>query len=1202
MVNIFTFLQSLLNTHKIYFPFCLILIFSFTHSHAQEGVRKISQVFYFTGNTGVDESHYTQEVLSAISQMSQADDKATFVAIGNITGKNGFPPKKKARKRAEELLQKTLMEPMQNFNGRVIYTPGKNEWNKNGHENIDDMESFIQDNSKAEFWPNDGCVREIEDLDTDNVELLMIDSQWFLEDWDEQLYINNKCDIKTREQFFSKFKDDLKDEQNKTVIVAIHHPILSNTRRGFLEKIGGVKKEDYYSQQRKKLRGALETMASMFPDVIFVSASDENLQYLSDDGIPQIISGTGGKKTRKAKADEEDGQFASHDHGFAKLTVYNDNSSEVAFYSVEKGTTQKVFSNIIRRQQTTMDEVSFHDISDWPATKKASIYTSEETSKSLLYNFFWGTHYREVYSKEVEVPVLDLSKLPGNPVAISEGGGNQSRSVRIKDEEDHEYTLRELRKSAVRFIQSVVTDHYVEDYMDNTVAERLVQDFYTTAHPYAPFALNPMLDTLNIYNAEPEIYYLPKQKNLNIFNEDYGDKLYMMETHAGDENKDNPKFGAPDDIVSTSDLLKDMSESKEYQIMESEWIKARLVDMLIGDWDRHSDQWRFSEFEQENDIKLYRPIRRDRDQAFPRYDGLLLKLLKLVIVDFRKMQDFEKGYKNIKWLNFDGYSLDQAFIKNLSWEDWNKQVELIQNRLSDQVIEDSFKVLPNAVQDQYTEDIKIALKKRRDELAEPARAYYEYLNRVQIITGTEDDDMFLITRLPEGKTKVSIESDDKLVFEHTYDKGLTKEIWLYGLDGKDEFQIVGEGDHLIKLKLMGGENNDTYNFENNRKAKLYDYKSKKNTIIGHSKKWLVDDYDINNYNSEKKKYTTNTVFPAIGWDPDAGFKVGFSDTFTTYGLANNPFKSQHTFGAAYFSATSGYEFTYSGEFAHVFHNWNFGIEAGFTSPNYAMNFFGYGNESAYDDNAVDKQYNRIGIAQWYVAPSLIYRNEHGMKFTIKPIVESHKVDYNAQEATGEFFNPENDVFESQMYAGGEISFQYKNKGNQLAFVRRGFQFDLATGYKTNIDEFNNEFLYLKPSLSIDYPIHESGIAVLATKIGSQMVFGDNYEFYHGATLGGNFSLRGYRNERFNGKTAFYQSTDLRVGIAKFRTNFIPIRMGVTAGFDYGRIWVEDDQSQVWHNNYGGSIFINGFNALSGNLGLYHGADGNRFTFSLGFTF
>ena len=37
--------------------------------------------------------------------------------------------------------------------------------------------------------------------------------------------------------------------------------------------------------------------------------------------------------------------------------------------------------------------------------------------------------------------------------------------------------------------------------------------------------------------------------------------------------------------------------------------------MLIGDWDRHQDQWRWIEFK-ENGKKVYRPMPRDRDQAF----------------------------------------------------------------------------------------------------------------------------------------------------------------------------------------------------------------------------------------------------------------------------------------------------------------------------------------------------------------------------------------------------------------------------------------------------------------------------------------------------------------------------------------------------------------------------------------------------------
>jgi hypothetical protein len=36
--------------------------------------------------------------------------------------------------------------------------------------------------------------------------------------------------------------------------------------------------------------------------------------------------------------------------------------------------------------------------------------------------------------------------------------------------------------------------------------------------------------------------------------------------------------------------------------------------MLIGDWDRHYDQWRWAEYKKKGQV-IYRPIPRDRDQV-----------------------------------------------------------------------------------------------------------------------------------------------------------------------------------------------------------------------------------------------------------------------------------------------------------------------------------------------------------------------------------------------------------------------------------------------------------------------------------------------------------------------------------------------------------------------------------------------------------
>ncbi|MGB5942071.1 MAG: metallophosphatase [Leeuwenhoekiella sp.] len=1195
--------MTILTTPYAASRFFLVLLFITALVSAQE--REISQVFYFTGNTGVDEGEYSPKILDAINEMSQKDTRATFVALGNIT-KNGFPKNDDKRKKVKETLRKRLMQPLERFNGNVIFIPGQNEWRKNGHKALDDMESFIQDNSKAEFWPNDGCVREIENLDTENVELLMIDSQWFLEDWDDHIYINNDCGIKTRADFFTKFKDDLKDEQNKTVIVAIHHSVLSESKQSFIEKIGGTKKEDFYSAARGRLRGQLEALAVQFPDVIFVSASDENLQYINDDGIPQIISGAAGKKLRNVKkADDDEILFTKKAHGFAKLTVYSDNSSTVEFYSTENGSAEKLFEKDIKRQQTTKDEVTFGDIEEYDDTIEASVYAPEETKKSGFYTWFFGNHYRDVYSTEIEVPVLDLDDMPDNVRAISEGGGNQSRSLRLIDDNEHEYTVRELRKSATRFIQSKVTDHYVVDYMKNTVAEELVQDFYTTAHPYAPFALNTIFDSLQILNAEPKIFYLPKQKRLGIYNENYGDKLYMLEAHAGDENKEFALFGNPDDIISTADLLEEMRESKEDYVNEDTYIKERLTDILIGDWDRHYDQWRWAAYEQPDGTTKYEVIRRDRDQAFSKYDGAFVNLLKMGFAAFRTMQTYDEDVRSIKWLTIAGYPLDQTILKNSDWEAWQEQVDFIQNTLTDETIAAAFKTLPENAQDESVSEIIENLKGRRDNLEEIARDYYEFLNKHQIIMGTEEKDTFLITRKPDGVTNIRITAKDSLVYDNDFKKELTKEIWIYGLDDEDTFKIEGNGDHLIPLKILGGENNDTYDFKNRRRAKVYDYKSKKNTFEQNNiRKWLVDSYDINYYDADKRKMNTNTIFPSIGFDPDAGFKVGLRDTYTVQGLTNNPFSSKHTVTAAFYSATSGLELQYSGEFAHIFYNWNFGLDARFTSPNYAINYFGTGNGTFYDDDAVDRNFNRVKIAQWSVAPSLIYR-KNGFRFNVGPILESLNVEFDANDVTAQQFAQDNDVFRTQEYLGGEASFQYVNKDALIAYPRRGYQIDLTAGYKTTLDsEYDNNFSYLKPSVSVDYPLHDSGIVVLATKLGGHFNFGGDYEFYHGATVGGNKSLRGFRNERFNGNSAFYQSTDLRIGLAQFRTSFVPVRMGITGGFDYGRVWTDMDvnESDNWHTNYGGSIFLNGFNALTANVGYYVSPESNRIVFTLGFAF
>ena len=83
------------------------------------------------------------------------------------------------------------------------------------------------------------------------------------------------------------------------------------------------------------------------------------------------------------------------------------------------------------------------------------------------------------------------------------------------------------------------------------------------------------------------------------------------------------RFAGALDVVSTDDLY-DIIEKKPGNYVDSEqFLRARLLDVFLGDWDRHRDQWRWAKVKNGETRFLWVPIPRDRDQAFVLFDGLL---------------------------------------------------------------------------------------------------------------------------------------------------------------------------------------------------------------------------------------------------------------------------------------------------------------------------------------------------------------------------------------------------------------------------------------------------------------------------------------------------------------------------------------------------------------------------------------------------
>jgi hemolysin activation/secretion protein len=81
-----------------------------------------------------------------------------------------------------------------------------------------------------------------------------------------------------------------------------------------------------------------------------------------------------------------------------------------------------------------------------------------------------------------------------------------------------------------------------------------------------------------------------------------------------------------------------------------------------------------------------------------------------------------------------------------------------------------------------------------------------------------------------------------------------------------------------------------------------------------------------------------------------------------------------------------------------------------------------------------------------------------------------------------------------------------------------------------------------------------------------------------ASIGGTATLRGYRRERFWGKTAFYNQNELQY-LMPFRSYWFNGTVGPLALFDAGRVWQPGEVSDKLHTGYGAGLLVSPFQKL-----------------------
>lgn len=156
----------------------------------------------------------------------------------------------------------------------------------------------------------------------------------------------------------------------------------------------------------------------------------------------------------------------------------------------------------------------------------------------------------------------------------------------------------------------------------------------------------------------------------------------------------------------------------------------------------------------------------------------------------------------------------------------------------------------------------------------------------------------------------------------------------------------------------------------------------------------------------------------------------------------------------------------------------------------------------------------------------------------------------------------------------------------------------ASGYYSDNLENRETVVAADPKITFWNAIDTSRNLVLKSEVAGQLRFGNEIPFYQSASLGGNSGLRSYRLNRFSGDQALRGSADILYKIKPIKTAIFPLQSHLFLGYDLGRVWYNQESSEVWHDSFGGGLNLSMGGFLNSSFGYFTGSEGGRFQFSI----
>ncbi len=1159
--------------------------------------------------------------------LEQQKTPFTVVHLGDIVSNEGLASKQDSalsqqeKGRADALINLVKGLPL----GKIYFVPGDKDWansGRNGLKAVRRLEKYIEKELPGQnaFVPTNGCPGpEVVDI-APLVRLVALNTPWFTHPYDRPEAPDTDCKTLTKEEFREQLQDVIDDTKGKNLLLVGHHPVVTTGVYGgheplsrhlsppvlgtiyaaYRQNVGSPRDlaNPRYQELRKEL---LNNTLRSNPGVVYAASHDYSLQLTPFQGNYHLVAGSF-VQSQHVGADDQ-ALFNEKADGYAALDYYADGTVKSRFFTFagEGQPATPAYTGTLFRSPCAADTVGGVPVNsfitscpgakptpaerqpDAPFQATTTVVPGPEYKAGPTKRFFIGPLYRSSWLQPVQVPTLDLRREKGGLTPFGRGGGRQTTSLKLIAADSAEYVFRSVDKDVTGILPPELQQSFVSD---------ILKDITATANPYSGLPISALLDHTDILHARPRLFRLPDNNQLGPYRQDYAGLLGTLEDRPTDPKPNLPGFGKSDEVTRSYGFFRKLYKDHDNRVDAPALARARAFDMLVADFGKHEDNWKWAGYKEDKGT-VYRPIPRDRDQAFTKWNGLLTYLANREWA-VPSIEDFGEEFGDMKSLNWPARHLDRFLLQSLTREDWQTAAKYLQAQLTPAVIDQATATMPAEVQPLSGQEINRKLKARLQQLPQAIDRYYLLLARRVDVVGSNKAEIFKVERLAGGRVRVqefdrkgdTQEPDGPALFDRTFEPRETREICVYGLDGQDIFQVTGQGGkHSIVVHVVGGAGKDQIADDSRAPGlrtltKVYDTPGTALTPGPETDDRRSASPSVNAYDREAFEFNSYAPRAGIFYNRNDGFGLSLGLSFLRQGFRKPDYKNRYDFNLQ--TSTGGqFQLTAASRHRYAIGKVDLGAEVSYGNYFPFYNFFGIGNNTQKTEDLYDARYYRARYKGYVIRAFGERVFWQRSVFRFGPSYEHYNANYATDSQLGQDLrqqlpgqdNPRpNADFQRLVGLNALLDLDLRNR---RSFAQRGVRllvrhdsYQALTGDKRRFG-LTQGFAEYYGTAKIGIPI------TLVLKGGGAANYGPDeaIPFYKLTSLGLAENLRGYYRNRFTGDASLYYNSELRFALGQSKNHFLPFRYGVFGFYDQGRVYYNGSSPGGWHAGYGGGIYL-----------------------------